>query len=94
MLFLKSKIEFKIQDEKEFYQRFQVSKKNRIKLNKFYFDFENNLDEDKYYLSSFYLKDKDEISDEENLKSDYYKISNFQQLSALIREEFKRIKLD
>ena len=94
MLFLKSKIEFKIQDEKEFYQRFQVSKKNRIKLNKFYFDFENNLDEDKYYLSSFYLKDKDEISDEENLKSDYYEISNFQQLSALIREEFKRIKLE
>ena len=94
MLFLKSKIEFKIQDEKEFYQRFQVSKKNRIKLNKFYFDFENNLDEDKYYLSSFYLKDTDETSDKENLKSDYYEISNFQQLSALIREEFKRIKLE
>ena len=94
MLFLKSKIEFKIQDEKEFYQRFQVSKKNRIKLNKFYFDFENNLDEDKYYLSNFYLKDKDEISEEENLKSDYYEIGNFQQLSALIRKEFKRIKLE
>ena len=94
MLFLKSKIEFKIQDEKEFYQRFQVSKKNRIKLNKFYFDFENNLDEDKYYLSSFYLKGKNETSDNANLKSDYYEINNFQQLSALIREEFKRIKLE
>ena len=86
--------EFKIHDEKEFYQRFQVSKNNRIKLNKFYFDFENNLDEDKYYLSSFYLKDKNETSDKENLKSDYYEISNFQQLSALIKKEFKMIKLD
>ena len=94
MIFLKSKIEFKIHDEKEFYQRFQVSKNNRIKLNKFYFDFENNLDEDKYYLSSFYLKDKNETSDKENLKSDYYEISNFQQLSALIKKEFKMIKLD
>ena len=94
MLFLKSKIEFKIHDEKEFYQRFQVSKNNRIKLNKFYFDFENNLDEDKYYLSSFYLKDKNETSDKENLKSDYYEISNFQQLSTLIKKEFKMIKLD
>ena len=94
MLFLKSKVELKIQDEKEFYQRFQVSKKNRIKLNKIYFDFENNLDEDKYYLSSFYLKDKNKTSDKENLKSDYYEISNLQQLSALIRAEIKRIKLD
>ena len=69
-------------------------RKDRIKLNKFYFDFENNLDEDKYYLSSFYLKDKNETSDKENLKSDYYEISNFQQLSALIKKEFKMIKMD
>ena len=50
-LFIKSKIKFKINNQEEFYKRFQVNKKNRIDLNEIYFEAEYNVDDNNFYLS-------------------------------------------
>ena len=90
-LYFKTKIEINIEDQQQFYQRFQIPRENRFNLNKIYIDFEHNLDKDKYYFSGFYMNDK---NDEENFGLDLYEVNNYQQLTLLIREEFSKIKME
>ena len=90
-LYFKTKIEIKIEDQQQFYQRFQIPRENRFNLSKIYIDFEHNLDKDKHYFSGFYMNDK---NDEENFGLDLYEVNNYQQLTLLIREEFSKIKME
>tara|TARA_B100000029_G_scaffold66874_1_gene59709 strand:+ start:439 stop:1863 length:1425 start_codon:yes stop_codon:yes gene_type:complete len=88
-LYFKTKIEIAIDDQQQFYQRFQILRENRFNLKKIYIDFEHNLDRDKYYFSGFYLNDK---KIDEDFGLDLYEVSNYQQLTLLIRKEFSKIK--
>ena len=88
-LYVKSKIEVKIEDQQQFYKRFQIPRKNRFNVNKIYLYFEYNLDDDKHYFSGFNLK---KVSDEEDYSLDLYEVNNYQQLTLLIKEEFLKIK--
>tara|TARA_Y100000590_G_scaffold457952_1_gene611641 strand:+ start:362 stop:1786 length:1425 start_codon:yes stop_codon:yes gene_type:complete len=90
-LFLKSEIEFDIENEKEFYQKFQIPKKNRIKLKKLFLEFENNLDDKKYYVSNLYLNNE---NFKEGSKYNIRQVNNYQQLILIIRESFKSFKKD
>ena len=50
--------------------------------------FENNLDDNIYYVSSFNLKDKKDI------ERDFHEVGNYQQLTLLIRKEFEKLRKD
>ncbi len=54
----KSKILFDISDEKKFYQKFQIPKKSRIKLNNIYVVFEKNFKTNKVRIVSFIINKK------------------------------------
>ena len=49
-LYFKTKIKIEIENQQQFFQRFQIPRKNRFNLKKIYIDFEHNLDLDKYYF--------------------------------------------
>ena len=87
-LFIKSKVKFEIDNLNQFYKRFQIAKKNRIDLNKVFFEVEYDVDNSIYYLSNINF---------EETKSDelYFKeINNVQQLKNLVSKEFSKINLE
>ena len=77
-----------IDDKKQFFQRFQIPKKDRSIVKEIYVDLEINLDENKYYLSNFYLKDN---NSEKEIDISYNEIPNFQKLTLIVREEFSNV---
>ena len=81
--------EIQIDNKKQFFQRFQITKKNRFLINDIYVNLEINLDDNKYYLSNFYLKD---YNDDEEFDLTYNEITNFQKLTLIVREEFSNFK--
>ena len=87
-LFIKSKIKFKINNQEEFYKRFQVNKKNRIDLNEIYFEAEYNVDDNNFYLSGI---NPNKNTDQE---VNFYEIKNIQQLSYMISSEFNKLNLE
>ena len=93
-LFLRSKFEIIIDNQDEFYKRFQVSKANRINLSKIYSFVEQNIDKNEYFLEKIYFNNMPEINNNEDIESSFYKIENFQALSRLIKNEFKQINSD
>ena len=54
----KSKILFKISDQKKFYQKLLISKNNRIKLNNIYFEVEKDLNIDDVKIKKIILNKK------------------------------------
>ena len=90
-LFLRSKFEIIIDNQDEFYKRFQVSKANRINLSKIYSFVEQNIDKKEIFLEKIYFNNMPEINNNEDIESSFYKIENFQALSRLIKNEFKQI---
>ena len=54
----KSKFLFDIIDQKTFYQKLQVSKSNRKKLNNIYFEIEKDLDVDDFKINKFIINKK------------------------------------
>ena len=90
-LFLRSKFEIIIDNQNEFYKRFQVSKANRINLSKIYSFVEQNIDKKEIFLEKIYFNNMPEINNNEDIESSFYKIENFQALSRLIKNEFKQI---
>ena len=87
-LFIKSKIKFKINNQEEFYKRFQVNKKNRIDLNEIYFEAQYNVDDNNFYLSGI---NPNKNTDQE---VNFYGIKNIQQLSYMISSEFNKLNLE
>ncbi len=87
-LLIKSKVKFEIDNLDQFFKRFQISKKNRIDLEKVFFEIEYNIDDSIYYLSNINFNET---------KSDelYFKeINNVQQLKNLVSKEFSKINLE
>ena len=94
-LFLRSKFEIIIDDQDEFYKRFQVSKVDRINISKIYSLVEKNVDKNEYYLGKIYFNSMPKLNNNnEDIESSFYKIENFQALSRLIKNEFKQINSD
>ncbi len=87
-IFIRSRIEFDIDDQQELYKRFLVKRQNRIDLNKIYFEVEYNVEDGNYFLSSIYLNDT------KSNQEIFHEIKNIQQLTNLISSEFKKINLD
>ena len=87
-LFAKSKIKFDVIDQEMFYRKFQVSKKNRIDLNKINFEAEYNVDDKIYYLSNINFNENSEK------EITFYEVNNIQQLNYIVSKEFKKISSD
>jgi len=83
-----------IVDQKQFYYRFQVPKKNRIDIRKIYFDLEKNLDEEKYYISNISINSLENNLNNKNSQI-YFddEITNIQTLTKVINEYFRKISL-
>ena len=88
-LYLTTNAKIQIDNRKQFFQRFQITKKNRYLVNDIYLNLEINLDDNKYYLSNFHF---DNYNDEEEFNLIYNEISNFQKLTLIVREEFSNFK--
>ena len=85
--FIRSKMELEIKNQKQFFNRFQVLKKNRIDINKIYFDLDKNLDEKKYYISNIrHSSNKTNLKSEIQTKYNESEISNMQTLTKLINK--------
>ena len=93
-LFLRSKFEIIIDNQDEFYKRFQVSKANRINLSKIYSFLEQNIDNNEYFLGKIYFNNMPQVNNNEDIESNFYKIKSFQMLSRLIKNELKLINSD
>ena len=93
-IYIRSKMQLNIMDQKQFYYRFQVPKKNRINIKKIYFDLEKNLDENEYYISNINLNSLENNLNNQNSKI-YFEdeITNIQTLTKLINEYFRKINL-
>ena len=92
-LFLKSSMVLKIIDQEQFYKKFQISKKNRINLNKINFDLEKDIDENVYFISNiqYNLDDKSQKNNEIDSELKTYQINSIQQLTQIIKENFNNI---
>ena len=91
-LFLQAKSELIIENQIQFYRRFQISKDDRINLKKIYFDIETNVDDNEFYLYNFTLNSSKEIIntniDKKNIN--LKEVKNIQQLTKIIRQSFQK----
>lgn len=93
-LFLRSKFEIIINNQNEFYKRFQIPKKNRVNLRKIYSFVEQNIDKNEYFLGKIYFNNMPKVVDNEVIEASYFKIENFQSLSRQIKNELKLVNSD
>ena len=77
----KSKILFKIYNQKKFYQKLQIPKNNRIKLNNIYFELEKDLNIDDIKIKKIILNKKT-ANNSQNKTTD---LTNLVDLSEIIR---------
>ena len=77
----KSKILFKISNQKKFYQKLQIPKNNRIKLNNIYFELEKDLNIDDIKIKKIILNKKT-VNNLQNKATD---LTNLVDLSEIIR---------
>ena len=87
-IFIKSKINFDVDDQEQLYRRFMISRQNRISLNKVYFEIEYNIDDGNFFLSNI------NFNKNKNNQLIFHKINNNQQLNNLISREFKKVILE
>jgi len=94
-IYLRLKIELIINDQNEFYRRFQISRNDRVKLSKIYSFVEKNIDKNEYFIEKIYFNNMP-ISNDNNddVNSNSNKVENFQALSKLIKDELKQINSD
>ena len=92
-LLVKTRMELDVNDQDEFYKRFQISKKKRIDLKKIYFDIEKDVDENIYFISNIIFNSDDKSKKQNKIVSELetHKINNIQQLTRIIKERFKQI---
>ena len=93
-LFLRTKFEIIIDNQDEFYKRFQVSRANRINLSKIYSIVEQDIDNNEYFLGKIYFNNMPKEVNYEDIESNFNKIKSFQMLSRLIKNELKLINSD
>ena len=85
-------MQLNIDDQKQFYYRFQIPKKNRISIEKINFDLEKNLDEKKYYLSNIKINSmNDDLNSSKINLFDDHEINNIQTLTKLINDYLEAI---
>ena len=82
-----------VNDQEQFYKRFQISKKNRINLKKINFDLEKDIDENIYFISNikYNLDDKSQKDNKIVSELKTYQINNIQQLTQIIKKNFNKI---
>ena len=93
-LFLRSKFEIIIDNQNEFYKRFQIPKKNRVNLSKIYSFVEQNIDKNEYFLGKMYFNNMPKVVNNEVIEASFFKIENFQFLSRQIKNELKLVNAD
>ena len=97
----KAKILFEINNSKEFYQTFQISKNNRIKLNDIYLEIEHNLNSNNFNINQFLinskfinnsLKEKDvkDLTDKYNI-DEIQNVKNWIELKKFANQIFSEI---
>ena len=86
-------MELDVNDQDQFYRRFQIAKKKRIDLKKIYFDIEKDVDENIYFISNIIFNSDDKSKKQNKIvsESETHKINNIQQLTRIIKERFKQI---
>ena len=95
----KSKILFKISNQKKFYQKLQIPKNNRIKLNNIYFELERDLNIDDIKIKKIILNKKtannsqNKTTDLTNLVdlSEIIRLKNWIELKKLLNQIFSEI---
>ncbi len=82
-----------VNDQKQFYKRFQISKKNRINLKKINFDLMKDIDENIYFISNikYNFDDKSQKDNEVVSELKTYQINNIQELTQIIKKNFNKI---
>ena len=86
--FLKAKLVLVINNDKKFYQRFQILKKNRIPVKKIYFDIEKNLVSNEFRIVNIEIFSKSKKYTNENftdLLTLYNEENNNNEISGLIK---------
>ena len=89
-LFLESNMKLKIDNQKQFYRKFQVTKKGRINLNEINFVLKKSIGDNFYFISDFgFNTEVDKSLDTQNIyEMEDKKFKNLHQLSKIIRAEF------
>ena len=95
----KSKFLFDIIDQKNFYQKLQVSKSNRRKLNNIYLEIEKDLEVDNFKINKFIINKKlknnlkDKTKDLTNLlnMNEINNVKNWIELKKLLNQIFSEI---
>ena len=95
----KSKLLFEIIDQKKFYQKLQVSKSNRKKLNNIYLEIERDLNVDDFKINKFIINKKlknnleDKPKDLTNLLNinEINNVKNWIELKKLLNQVFSEI---
>lgn len=85
-----TKLQLNVKNQDEFYRRFLISKKKRIKLDKIFLIIEKNIDTDDFYLIEFSLSDNTKtrfILEDLQLSERIY-FNNFQRFRNIIQNEF------
>lgn len=90
-IFFATIFELNISNEDEFYRRFSIPKKNRVKLDKITGVFEKNIDKSEFMLSSLTINDEIEVLLDLDIVNSPNKISfdNFQKFRNIILDLFK-----
>mgnify|MGYP001186590830 CR=1 FL=1 len=81
LIFLSENI-FELKNKKEFSRKFQIASKSVRNINRIYFDFEKNIDNEEMAISNIHFNK----INKENFSEEYYIIKNLQILKGLIRE--------
>ena len=89
-LFLESIMKLEIDDQKQFFRKFQIPKKGRINLSKISFILKKSIGDDFYFISDINLNTEiDKSLDSQSIyEIEEKKFKNLHQLSKIIREEF------
>ena len=89
-LFLESDMKLEIDNQKQFYRKFQVTKKGRINLNEINFVLKKSIGDNFYFISDFsFNTEVDKSLDTQNIyEMENKKFENLHQLSKIIRAEF------
>ena len=85
-----TKLQLNVKNQDEFYRRFLISKKKRVKLDKVFLIIEKNIDTDDFYLIEFSLSDNTKtrfILEDLQLSERIY-FNNFQRFRNIIQNEF------
>ena len=83
-------MELEIDDQKQFFRKFQIPKKGRINLSKISFILKKSIGDDFYFISDINFNTEiDKYSDTQSIyEMEEKKFQNLHQLTKIIRTEF------